>query len=106
MKLIDLITFFREGGTFEGFCKTHMLNAESEVIEIYAEEPVTLDSQLGFFPIEQTEGRVDFQSQGTKYHSLFDFFYLLDVIKEVKGRAGLSDEVLAQKLLDFAVKDA
>lgn len=106
MKLIDLITFFRQGGTFEDFCKKHALNAESEVIEIYAQEPVSLEAELGFFPIEETEGQVEFQSQGMKYQSLFDFFYFLDVIKEVKGRAEPSDEELAQKLLTFAIKDA
>jgi hypothetical protein len=106
MKLIELITFFREGGTFEDFCKKHALNAESEVIEIYAQEPVSLEAQLGFFPIEETEGQIGFQSQGVKYHSLFDFFYFLDVMKDVKGRSEPSDEELAQKIFTFAIKDA
>jgi hypothetical protein len=106
MKLIDLITFFRNGGTFEDFCKKHALNVESEVIEIYAEEPVSLESHLGFFPIEETEGQVRFQSQGVKYHSLFDFFYFLDAMESVKGISEPNDEQLARKLFTFAIKDA
>ena len=54
MQLIDLVSYFRQGGTFEGFCTTHSLNSEAEVIEIYAQEPVSLESSLGFFPVEET----------------------------------------------------
>jgi len=48
MKLIDLITFFRQRGTFEGFCRAQGLDEDSEVIEIYAHEPVGLESELAF----------------------------------------------------------
>jgi hypothetical protein len=106
MKLIDLIAIFRQGGTFEDFCKEHTLNAESEVIEIYAQEPVNLESQLGFFAAEETEGRVEFQSQGVQYHNLFDFFYFLEVIEDLKGNEEPSDAELTQKLFSYAVKDA
>lgn len=106
MKLIDLIAFFRKGGTFEDFCKEHSLNTESEVIEIYAQEPMNLESHLGFFPVEETEGRVEFQSRGVKYHNLFDFFYFLEVIKDLESSEEPSDGELAQKLFSYAVKDA
>ena len=75
MKLLDLVSYFTQGGTFEDFCKAHSLGAESEVIEIYAQQPVTLESPLGFFPIEETEGQVTYVSDGVTYHNLFDFFY-------------------------------
>ncbi|MDB6136526.1 MAG: hypothetical protein JWM59_4769 [Verrucomicrobiales bacterium] len=75
MKLIDLISIFRRGEALKDFCKAQKLNEEAEVIEIYAQEPVGLGSELGFFPIEETEGRVEFQSEGVRYHNLFDFLY-------------------------------
>ncbi len=106
MKLIDLVTYFRHGGTYDDFCRKHTLNAKSEVIEIYAQEPVSLESQLGFFPIEETEGKADFLSNGVKYQTLFDFFYFLEVIEDVKDKKTLEDAELAQKLLLYAVKDA
>jgi len=106
MKLIELIAFFRRGGTFEDFCKAHALNAESEVIEIYAQEPVCLEADLGFFPIEETEGRVEFQSGGVQYQNLFDFFYFLEVIEDIKGSEELTDSELARKLYSYAMKDA
>lgn len=106
MKLIDLITYFRGGGTFEDFCKVHSLNAESEVMEIYAQKPVSLASELGFFPIEETEGQAEFFSNGIKYETLFDFFYFLEVIEDLKGKEIPADAELAQKLLSYALKDA
>jgi hypothetical protein len=106
MKLIDLVIYFRHGGTFEGFCKTQGLNAESEVIEIYAQVPVGLESQLGFFPIEETEGKAEFSSDGVKYKTLFDFFYFLEVIEDLKGVQLPEDGELAQKLLSYALSDA
>lgn len=75
MRLMDLASCFRLGGTFEDFCKAQALSTESEGIEVYAQKPVNLDSQPGFFPIEETRGRVEFQSEGLQYQNLFDFFY-------------------------------
>jgi hypothetical protein len=106
MKLIDLIAFFRGGGTFENFCKEQALNAESEVIEIYAQEPVSLEAQLGFFSIEKTEGRIEFQSEGVQYHNLFDFFYFLEVIEDINDSEEPTNSELAQKLFTYAMKDA
>lgn len=106
MKLIDLISFFRRGGTFEDFCKAKALNAKSEVIEIYAQVPTCLDADLGFFPIEETEGRIQFQSEGVHYQNLFDFIYFLDVIEDVKGNEEPTNSALAQTLFSYATKDA
>ncbi len=106
MILLDLIAFFRQGGTFEEFCKTQALNEKSEVIEIYAQEPACLEAHLGFFTIEETEGRVEFQAEGIRYHNLFDFFYFLDVLEDNKGSEGLTNSDLAQKLFTYAMKDS
>ena len=106
MKLVDLIANFRHGKSFEDFCREQSLHTEAEVVEIYAKKPVSLESQLGFFPIEETEGQAEFLSDGIEYQTLFDFFYFLDVIKEWKGNETLEETELAQNLLSYALKDA
>jgi len=106
MKLIDLIAFFRQGGAFEDFCKTQGLSKDSEVIEIYVLEPISLDSPLEFFPIEETGGQIEFRSGEFLYHNLFDFFYFLEVIEDVKGNKKITDLELAQKIFSYAIKDA
>ena len=106
MRLIDLITYFRHGESFEDFCREQSLNTEAEVIEIYAQKPVSLESQLGFFPIEETEGQAEFLSDDIEYQTLFDFFYFLDFIRELKENETTEDAELAQILLSYALNDA
>src|SRR5690242_9128579 len=106
MKLIELVKFFRHGGTFEDFCREHALDEKAEVIEIYARTPVRLESTLGFFPVEETEGKADFTFQGIRYQTLFDFFYFLGAIEEAERQESLADAELAERLLSYALKDA
>lgn len=106
MKLVDLVAYFRNGGTFEDFCKTQALDAGAEVIEIYAQSPVGLESKLRFFPLEETGGQTEVVSDGAKYQSLFDFFYFLEAIGEPKSLESPEDAALAQMLLSYALKDA
>ena len=106
MKLIDLIVFFRHGGTFKDFCRDQSLDIESEAIEIYAQKPVCLESQLGFFPLEGTKGRIEFQYKGVPYYNFFDFFYFLEVMEDVRNDEELTDSKLAQKLFSYAMNDA
>ena len=106
MKLPALISFFRRGGSFADFCQLHGLDQTSEVIEICAKAPASADSELGFFPIEATGGRIEFQSQGLTYTCLFDFFYFLAVMEESRHQEEISDAELAQRLWRFAVDDA
>ena len=106
MKLPALISFFRSGGSFADFCRLHGLDQTSEVIEICAKAPASADSDLSFFPIEATGGKIEFQSQGVSYTCLFDFFYFLDVIEEVRRNEALSNSALAQRLWRFTVGDA
>lgn len=106
MKLTGLVSYFRNGGTFEGFCEEQSLDVDSEVIEVYARTPVSLDSELGFFPVEETGGRAELQLEGLLYQNLFDFFYFLDVIEDVKKAPDQGDDELARRLLSYALKDA
>ena len=107
MKLLELVKYFRDGGSFESFCDEHNLNSEAEVVEVYAEQPITLESSLSFFEIEETEGLSIYESKGATYHNLFDFYYFQDVIEEVStSDAPPSNEQLAKSLLSYALHDA
>ncbi|MCC7064089.1 MAG: hypothetical protein IT456_14865 [Planctomycetes bacterium] len=106
MQLMDLVRLFRQGATLDSFCRNHALSPESEAIEIFAQAPVSLHAELGFFPIEETGGRIEFQSNGVRYCSLFDFFYFLAVIEEVNDDAAMDDALVAKMLFSYATKDA
>ncbi|WP_278352396.1 hypothetical protein [Chryseobacterium gleum] len=108
MKLLNLIKYFREGGSFEEFCKINSLNINSEVIEIYMEQPLEVDNNLAFFEIEKTAGRIEYEEENVKYSNLFDFYYFLDAIEESQNAQNrtLSNEELTKLLFNYAINDA
>ena len=108
MKLVELVNYFKRGGSFEEFCKDNSLDKEAEVIEIYMEKPFDLSNDLAFFEIEKTEGNVEYTSNGVTYYNLFDFYCFLDAISESNegGNRSISDNEIAQRLLSYAIHDA
>ena len=108
MKLIELVSYFRKGGSFEEFCNDKSLDIEAEVVEIYMEKPFDLGNDLVFFEIEKTEGNTKYTSNGVTYFNLFDFYYFLDAIEESNegGNESISDDELAKRLLSYAIHDS
>jgi len=108
MKLVELVNYFRKGGSFEEFCNDKSLDVEAEVVEVYMEKPFDLGNDLAFFEIEKTEGNVEHTSNGVTYFNLFDFYYFLDAIEESNegGNKSMSDDELAKRLLSYAIQDA
>jgi len=56
MALVELVKYFRKGGTYEDFYDKCSLSLESEVVEIYMMKPFSFDNDLAFFEIENAEG--------------------------------------------------
>ena len=108
MKLVNLIHFFRTGGSYEQFCRSQSLDLESEVVEVYMGNPLDLNSEIAFFEIEKTEGKVEYLFKEIKYVNLFDFYYFLDTIEELKsnGNKSITDAEIAGILLSYARNDA
>ncbi len=107
MILEDLVSYFRANGSFEEFCKIQNLNIESEVIEIYMQESLSLNGKLYFFEIEKSEGKIKFIFNGIEYINLFDFFYFLDTIEEFNNAEYLhiKDVEIANILLNYVIND-
>lgn len=108
MKLVDLVKYFRKGGTYQDFCKQYSLNVDSEVIEIYMETPFQIDNELSFFEIEQTEGVLEFEVNNIVLSSLFDFYVFLDMIEESNQETykNVSDLDIAKRLISYGLNNA
>ncbi len=108
MKLIDLVNYFRNGGSLEKFCNERFLDKDSEVVEVYMSKPLTLQNELVFFEIEKTEGKIEYISNGITFFNLFDFYYFFDVIEDLKQNTNseLSNNEVANRLLSYAINDA
>ncbi len=108
MTLRELVKYFRSGGSYEEFCQSKSLSLESEVIEIYMQKPFHLNNDLAFFELENTEGKLEYIFNSTKYFNLFDFFYFLDAIAESNNSENttFNDEEILNKLFLYAINDA
>ncbi|QHS58203.1 hypothetical protein [Chitinophaga agri] len=105
MTLTALISYFRKGGSYEEFCLSCELDARSEVIEIYMEQPWEINNDIALFEIEKTEGLAEYTANNKKYSNLFDFYYFLDVVDESKNMT-ITDGELAERLLSYVRDDA
>lgn len=108
MKLLELVKYFRHGGSYKSFCEEKSLDQESEVVEIYMKQPLALNSDLGFFEIEKTEGAYEFSDNNINYTNLFDFYYFLDAIEDSNNatNSNLTDDDLTKILFEYAINDA
>lgn len=108
MKLLELVNYFRSGGSYEDFCELQSLDQESEVVEIYMKQPLQIDNNLAFFEIEKTEGNLEFSYNGIEYLNLFDFYYFLDAIEESNNtdNKSLTNDEIAKRLYSYAINDA
>jgi len=72
------------------------------------QKPFSINNDLAFFEIENTEGMAEYTFNGVKYFSLFDFYYFLDAIEESNHgeNASLTDDTIAIHLYGYAINDA
>lgn len=108
MSLIELISYFRRGGTYEEFCNLQSLDVASEAIEVYMEQPFDIGKNVVFFEFEKTGGRTEYSYNGIIYYNLFDLYYCMDFIEESNNTKykNLADYLIAEKLFGYAVNDA
>lgn len=108
MTLTELINYFRATGNLKEFFENNSLDIESEVVEIYMKKPFNVENKIEFFEIEKTEGKIEFEADGIKFYNLIDFYSFLDFIEESKtqSQVKLTDKELAEKLLNYCIKDA
>lgn len=108
MTLVELVSYFRAGGSFDVFCQSQRLSVDTEVVEIFMTKPFSIDNHLAFFEIEKTEGKSEYTCDGRKYANMFDFYYFLDAIEESNSanNSHITDDTIAKLLYNYAMKDA
>ena len=106
MNIIELVSFFRDSGTFYEFCQNESIDTNSETIEIFSRNPKDISAQIIFLPIEETEGKNILKIDNVTYYNLFDFFYFLDVIKDAKTQKSISNIELSKILIKYSENDS
>lgn len=106
MTIKTLINYFKTVGTLNEFLENNSLNADSELILAYMQKPLSIENEISFFEVEKVDDETEFKK--TKYFYLFDFHYFLEFIEESKSykNRNLTDQELAEILLNYAINDA
>ncbi|MBK7884941.1 MAG: hypothetical protein IPJ81_15030 [Chitinophagaceae bacterium] len=108
MKLIDLIEYLIEPGKMENLYQQRKLNTESEALLIYMQNELSLESNIAFFKIEETEDDLKFVKNGLQYVQLFPIDYAIELIEsdlDLKNK-GYTNLEIAKRLLEYRLKDS
>jgi hypothetical protein len=108
MKLINLVEYLVDPEKLEELYRKENLNIESEALLIYMHGDLSIDSEIIFFEIEETEDDLVYEKDGSKYIQFFPVNYAVELIETdlgLKGK-GYSDLEIANRLLEYRIKDA
>lgn len=108
MKIIDLIEFLIEPEKLPHLYAKFQFDHESVAILIYAKEVLSIDSDVYLFEMEETDDDLLYEKDNVKYIQLFPVDYAIELIESdlnLKNK-GYSKEEIAEKLLDYRLKDA
>ena len=108
MTITELINYFRNNGNKNEFFENNSLDPESEVIEIYMQEPLGIENEIKLFEIEKTGGNLTYINENIEYQNIIDFYYFMDFIEESKigKNKDLTDEKLAEIFINYCINDA
>lgn len=108
MNLITLIGYIIDPVRREELYVQQRLDRESEALIIYMKESLSVDSDIYIYSIEETEDDLIFEKNGVKFIQFFPIDYALDLINsdlELMNK-GFTDRNIAERLLEYRLKDA
>ncbi|MBL0745262.1 hypothetical protein [Chryseolinea lacunae] len=80
MKLIDLIEYLINPEKLKVLYENEKLSADSEGLLAYMQERLSLDSEIVFFKIEETEDMV-YEHGGVRYVQFFPIDYAVELVR-------------------------
>jgi hypothetical protein len=108
MNLIILIGFIVVPAKLEKFYVEQELDMDSEALIIYMKESLSMESEIYIYPIEETDDDLVYEKNGIKFIQFFPLDYALELINsdlQLK-KMGLTDQAIAERLLEYRLMDA
>ena len=108
MKLLDIIDYLRRPERLQDLYDSLKLSKESESISIYMKDAIDINSDLEFFEIEKTDGKLIYELNGTRYIELFPLEYASDIICNTFSEENrkLNNVELSKRILEYRINDA
>ena len=108
MNLIDLIGYIVVPVKLEEFYVEQELDMDSEALIIYMKESLSMESEIYIYPIEETADDLVYEKKGIKFIQFFPLDYALELINSDLQlmNKGLTNQAIAERLLEYRFKDA
>lgn len=108
MNLIELVERITQPRGVDNILAGLSQNKQSEAFLVYLQKPLGVESEVTFFPIEETEDSLLYQKSGREYLQLFPLEYALELIEsdlDLLGK-GRNSHQIADRLLQYRINDA
>lgn len=108
MLLEELITYFRNNGDYEMFCKDNNIDVNTDVIQFYLKPPYNKSSVVKMVAVEDASDRIEVQIDGEKYLNAFSFYYIEDLMEEINNGEykNMSDSDIINMVINYLINNA
>jgi hypothetical protein len=109
MVLEELVTYLKSNKNLQKLYQERNLDTESEAICAYITGDLSLNSDIYFFSIEDTDDEREFEKDGVKYYQLFSLEYGVEIYSYFEDefkKGNYTDLDKAKRLLDYLLNDA
>lgn len=108
MKLIEIIEHLKTVEKGENLISTEIPGIEFGLVDIYLKDKLDINSEVKFFDVDTIPNDLEINIDGSRYVNLFPLPMTQEMIEEYSKLVTpkLSNKEIAERLLDYRIKDA
>lgn len=108
MNLLEVIEHLKSIEKAEELIAVEIPTVEFGLVDVYLKEKLDINSEVKFFDVDAIPNNLDIEINGVKYVNLFPLPMVQEMVEEyvASNDAKLTNSEIAQRLLDYRIKDA
>ncbi|WP_142685317.1 hypothetical protein [Chitinophaga polysaccharea] len=108
MKLIELIDHLKTASKAQQLISAQIPDVDFDQVEVYMKDHCGLNAEIAFFDADKIPGNLIIEVEGIKYENLFPLYMVQEMVEDYVQEFGnsVSDQEIAQKILDYREHDA
>ena len=103
MTIVDLIEDIRNADSMDDIYNKHSLDRNAEAIEVFLENGLTVDAQIHFISVEESEYKLVTKKREFQLISLFT---INELFEKVKDNIALTNNEIAAGIINYRINDA
>ncbi|SIT28301.1 hypothetical protein [Chryseobacterium gambrini] len=107
MNLINFIDYLNNPENLSDLVSDFNVNNESEALITCLKDSLDVHSEVSIFGIEDTDGDLEFEKNGSRFIELFPLEMLQEMVEEyINTYRNITSSEIAQRLIDYRINDA